>query len=107
MSLDFYLEELRPVTMFEANITHNLTQMAEKAGLYKFLWRPEEIPITAARQLIDPLRVGLEQLGADPEYFKQFNDPDGWGTYEHFVSCVKKCLAACELHPEADVRTSR
>jgi len=30
-------------TLFDTNITHNLTTMADKAGIYYALWRPEEI----------------------------------------------------------------
>src|SRR5690242_20071192 len=54
-------------TVFDRNITHNLNAMAGEAGIYKHLWRPEELGITHARQLIEPLRAGLELLRSDPE----------------------------------------
>ena len=41
--------------VYSANITHNLTKMADEAGIYECLWRPEEIGITKAGQLIEPL----------------------------------------------------
>lgn len=43
MSLDVYLTAVRPTEVFSANITHNLGEMADKAGIYKACWRPEEI----------------------------------------------------------------
>jgi hypothetical protein len=48
MSLDVYLTAIRPTTVFDLNITHNLGEMARQANLYQCLWRPEEVPITHA-----------------------------------------------------------
>lgn len=94
-------------SFYEANITHNLGAMAEEAGIYKHLWRPEEIGITKAAQLIEPLRAGLALMKSDPPRFEKHNAPNGWGLYEHFVPFVEKYLAACEEYPEADVSVSR
>lgn len=88
---------------YKANITHNLGKMAEAAGIYKCLWRPGEIGITKAKQLIDPLREGLARLKEDPEYFQQYDSPNGWGLYIHFVPFVEKYLEACKRYPDADV----
>ena len=107
MSLDVYLEEVRPSEVYWANITHNLGKMAGEAGIYEALWRPEEIGITKAGQLIEPLQAGLAKLKADPAHYEQFNAPNGWGLYKHFVPFVEKYLAACEENPDATVRVSR
>jgi hypothetical protein len=108
MSLDVYLTAVRPTEVYSANITHNLNRMAEEAGLYLYLWRPDEIGITKAGQLIEPLRDGLALLkGAEPERFKAFDAPNGWGLYEHFVPWVERYLAACIENPDADVHVSR
>ncbi len=107
MSLDVYLIATRPTTIYDANITHNLGDMARAADIYQQLWRPEEIDITKAIQLVEPLRAGLALLKSDPERFEKFNSPNGWGMYEHFVPFVEKYLAACEENPDADVRASR
>lgn len=107
MSLDVYLEVVRPVTVYDANITHNLNKMAEAAGIYKHLWRPDEIGVTKACELIEPLTAGLAKLKADPAHFEQFNAPNGWGMYRHFVQFVEEYLAACVENPDADVRVSR
>lgn len=107
MSLDVILEAVRPTTIYSANITHNLTKMADAAGIYMHLWRPDELGITKARELIEPLRAGLARLVANPVHFKQYDSPNGWGLYEHFVPFVRKYLQACEENPDADVRTCR
>ena len=92
---------------YSANITHNLGGMAKKAGIYQHLWRPEEINIQFASELITPLSEGLQRLKDDPEYFKQFNAENGWGLYKHFVPFVEKYLNACVEFPEARIKISR
>lgn len=93
--------------VYSANITHNLTRMANEAGVYQALWRPEEISITKAHQLVEPLRAGLALLESDPERFAAFNPSNGWGDYAGLVSFVRDYLRACESYPNADVRASR
>jgi hypothetical protein len=92
---------------YEANITHNLGKMAAAAGIYEHLWSPEEIGISKASQLIEPLTKGLELLKTKPEYFEQFNASNGWGLYKHFVPFVVDYLNACIAYPDADVSVSR
>ena len=92
---------------YNANITHNLGPMAEEAGIYKHCWRPEEIGITKARQLIEPLRAGLKLMESDPPRFEKYNAENGWGLYKNFVPWVRDYLAACEQYPDADVHVSR
>ena len=92
---------------YSSNITHNLGAMAEEAGIYKHLWRPEEIGITKAGQLVEPLRAGLGLMKADPPRFEKHNAANGWGLYKHFVPWVEKYLEACEETPTANVRVSR
>ncbi len=109
MSLDVYLTipPTKPECVYNANITHNLGKMAKEAGIYKHLWRPEEIGITKAYQLIEPLKVGLALMKSDPARFEQFNASNGWGMYKHFVPWIERYLEACIEHPQADVETNR
>lgn len=116
MSLDVYLCPERPEcphcnrefdNYYEANITHNVNKMAEAAGIYKELWRPEEIGVETAGQLIEPLTAGLARLKADPAKFIKHNPSNGWGTYDGFVPWVEAYLEACKQHPNAIVRASR
>lgn len=107
MSLDVWLEVIKPCEVWQANITHNLGRMAEEAGIYKHLWRPEEIGITTAHQLIVPLREGLNKLLLEPERFKKFDPPNKWGSYEVLIKFVSDYLSACEESPSATVKVSR
>lgn len=93
--------------VYDANITHNLGVMAEKAGLYQYLWRPDEIDITLAGQLIEPLQTGLTLLESDRERFEKYNPSNGWGSYEGLVRFVKSYLEACKNFPEAQVEVSK
>jgi len=113
MSLDVYLDlprcpkcGVRPEG-FRANITHNLGGMAEEAGIYKVVWRPEENGIEKAEQLIGPLKVAIAKMGAEPERFKAFDSSNGWGLYDHFLLWLERYLGACREYPSAAVRASR
>jgi hypothetical protein len=94
-------------SVYEANITHNLNKMAAEAGIYEALWRPEEIGITTARQLIEHLELGLAALRSDPKRFEALNPSNGWGSYRDFVPWVERYLQACVLWPDATVRVWR
>ena len=107
MSLDIDLVATRPTNVFEGNITHNLNHMADEAGIYKHLWRPEELGITKAQHLIGPLIEGLFDLRRKPDHFKKFNPENGWGDYDGLVKLVTKYLQACELNPDANIEISR
>lgn len=95
------------VPIWSRNITHNLGGMANEAGLYKLIWRPEENGISTAGQLIEPLEKGIADMEADPERFKRHNAENGWGMYEHFLPWLKDLLAACKANPGAAVEASR
>lgn len=93
--------------IYSRNITHNLNAMAEAAGIYKALWRPEEIGVTKAGELVPLLADGLAKLEADPERFKVYNPHNGWGSYGGLVDFVRDYLSACRDNPDADVSVSR
>ena len=112
--------------VYDANITHNLGEMAGEAGIYEALWRPyrlkddyvaggdynaefyfESNQTTQAGELIGLLSDGLAALKARPEHFKTFSAANGWGMYEHFVPFVEKYLDACIENPYAEVSVSR
>ena len=120
MSLDVYLLRNRLISYDDAkswiddvervywdNITHNLGEMAEAAGIYEALWRPEEIGCVYAFDIIAILEVGLADMKARPEYYEQFNSSNGWGMYEHFVPFVENYLNACKEFPTAKIEVSR
>lgn len=115
MSLDVYLKmdidtggpEPYRVELFTYSVTHNLSNMASEACIYEHLWRPDEIGITHAEQLIEPLSAGLELMETEPVRFWKFNPDNGWGSYDGFVSFVSSYLDACRKHPLAKVSVWR
>ena len=116
MSLDLYLQvsvdvggsEPHTVTLWQANYTHNCNKMAEAAGIYNHVWRPEELPeIKTAADLIEPLRAGILRMEADPQKFIALNPANGWGSYETFLPWLKRYLAACMEYPKATIDASR
>ena len=107
MSLDVTLIAPKPTVVFDGNVTHNLTKMAAEAGIYQHLWWPEELNITKASELIEPLTTGLALLKAEPKRFEALNPSNGWGSYEGFWRFVESYLDACKEDPEAEIRVSR
>lgn len=93
--------------VYDANITHNLTRMADAAGLYGPVWRPEENGITTAADLIPLLSDGIARMVADPAKYREYNPSNGWGSYEGFVRWLRDLLVACREHPKLSVRASR
>jgi hypothetical protein len=104
---EYMIQQYTTEEVYSANITHNLNTMADKAGIYEALWRPEEIGKTKANELIELLEKGLADLKARPEYFETFNASNGWGLYKHFVPFVEKYLEACKEYPNAEISVSR
>lgn len=100
-------DKVTTTEVFTANITHNLNTMAELAGLYRYLWRPDELGIIYASDLISPLATGLVLLTENPDKYKALNPANGWGTYEGLVHFVAKYLSACIQYPNSKVNVSR
>ena len=118
LSLDVYLIIKKPAcehcgteesetVVFDANITHNLNKMAMEAGIYEYLWRPEEIDVYLAGDIIEPVKIALADMKARPAYYQQWDSPNGWGLYKNFVPWIERYLEACIAHPEATIYVSR
>ena len=93
--------------LYNCHITHNLNMMATEANLYIALWRPEELQVKTAADLLPILKSGLLMLKSDPNKFKKLNQKDGFGTYDQLVRFVGNYIKACEDHPGATISVSR
>lgn len=112
--------------LYETNITHNLTEMADACGLYEVLWKPyvthveykscddldhhcnqEKELIVRSIDITDKVSAGLKILKSDPVRFKKYNSPNGWGMYKHFVPFVENYLKALKEYPKAIIKVSR
>jgi len=127
MSLDIYLkslvttkEEVRcdccghvsieefQENYFHANITHNLAEMADKfPDGYKLLWRPEELGIKIAGDMVGKLGLMLDNMKRYPDEYKASTPTNGWGNYEGLLQFVDRYLQACLEYPEAIIEVSR
>ena len=107
MSLDIYFSQVHETTVHEQNITHNLNKMADAAGFYKALWRPDEHGITKAKELLPFLEKGLEDMKSNPEKYKPLSASNGWGTYEQFIPWIERLIEACKEYPESNITVSR
>lgn len=100
-------EGMAALPMFEANLTHNVRGIANAALIGDHLWFPEKIGITTARQLIEPLTVGLANLKANSEKYRALEPANGWGSVGGLIRFVEEYLAAAKKWPDAQVSVSR
>lgn len=110
MSLDFDLDysiDGNEINVFSRNITHNLSRMADAAGIYFALWRPEEKDWKLAKDIIPILEDGLKKLKDNPSEYEKFNSENGWGLYIHFVPFVEDVLEKCREYPNAKISVWR
>ena len=122
MSLDVYLKSKAPIRkecyhcgsfydeyeeLYWANITHNLATMADRVGIHDALWNPEEIGITDAKDLIPILEKGLKKLKSAPDFYKQYNAGNGWGTVDDFIPWIERYIEACKNYPDSVISVSR
>jgi len=105
ISLDGEEPEYTP--FFEGGVTHNLSEMARSCGLYEALWKPKDIGAFHAGDLIDPLTKGLDELGANPDIYSEYNPSNGWGDYHMLLSFALKARAACVRYPLALIDVGR
>lgn len=119
MSLDVNLLLMQPVTVYRANITHNLGEMANQVivvenqsesdniSLYDVLWRPEAHGYTHAHDIVDYLHMGYKELVSNPIKYQRFNPQNGWGNYEQLVEFVKQYYIACMDNLDAELSLSK
>ena len=104
MSLDIYVTCQCCGATEDINLTHNLRRMAAEAGIGDLLWRDEPCK---ASDLAEPVAAALADLRVRPDHYRQFNAPNGWGTYEWFLQGIERLHEACSRNGDAEVEFSR
>ena len=113
MSLDVNLMVIMPIPIHSQNITHNLANMASQVHinteltLYDVLWRPEEHNLVCAKDISDHLHTAWNILLSEPDFYKQFNPENGWGSYDTLLGFVYNYRNKCYDNPDALVEVSR
>jgi len=110
MSLDIHLSV--PIDGTHLNLTHNLGRMAgevraEAGTLYQLLWRPEEIYIHEAEELIEPLTEALVILISGREILSNLNPENGWGDYDRLLEVTIAHLHNCQKFPHGKIEVDR
>ena len=113
MSLDIRLKDnVCPLCgkgeyVYSCNITHNLGPMAKEAGMYYCLWRPDEINVKCAKEIVKTLEFGLRMMLQNPDVYRKLDAPNGWGTYNDFIPWLQEYIEACRNYPDATIEVSR
>jgi hypothetical protein len=90
------------VEVFDCNHTSNTAQMWRDAGcdLAEFHGKP-------ASELTPVIDQAIEKMKGDPDHFKQYDAPNGWGDYHSTLAFLSDIAAACRSHPKTTVEVSR
>jgi len=113
MSLTVSLMVPQPVSVYDNNITHNLSKMASEVKLsngltlYDVLWRPDEHELELAEDIAELLDEGWNILVSEPDRFRQFNPENGWGNYDNLCTFVYEYRNACWEEPDATIEVCR
>jgi hypothetical protein len=103
----------KPVSVYDNNITHNLSKMASEVklsnglSLYDVLWRPDEHELELAEDIAELLDEGWNILISESDRFKQLNPENGWGNYDGLCKFVYEYRNACWNEPDATVEVCR
>lgn len=90
--------------LWSFNITHNLGPLWRWAGCYEALYESAGRP---AAEIVPTMESALARLRAHPNVSKNFDAPNGWGTYAQALPWLEKVIAARKRHPRSVVRVSR
>jgi hypothetical protein len=103
----------QPVSVYDNNITHNLSKMASEVklsnglSLYDVLWRPDEHELELAEDIAELLDEGWNILLSEPDRFRQLNPENGWGNYDNLCRFVYEYRNACWNEPDATIEVCR
>lgn len=107
MELDIYLKEIIQTTVYSDSITHNVVPMAQKAGIYRMVWRPEEAGISVAKELIDPLEKAVKDMINNRGDYVALSPANSLVSYEEFLGFLVRLADNCKRNPQASVTASR
>lgn len=106
MSYDISLEVdtggEEPVEVWSRNHTSNTASMWVAAGCDLALYDGK-----SAEQLGDALNTAIINMKAEPGRYREYNSPNGWGTYSTTLLFLEEIYRACAENPKTTVRVSR
>jgi len=90
------------VIFWDCNITYNLGKMLRAAGFPAW----EALRGAPASETGGMLAKVADTLEGNPDHFKTFNPPNGWGDYDGCVRWVQDFADACASYPRATIGAS-
>jgi len=81
--------------------------MATALGIHEQIWKPDSVGITTANQVIPHLEEAIRKMKDNPEFYRAFDSPNGFGKYDDFLAWLEEYLVACNKYPNATVTASR
>jgi hypothetical protein len=84
-----------PIEPFDGNLTYNLGTMMRRAGIH-----PEVMDGLTANVAQPVVGNAIAVLEANPEYFEQFNAPNGWGNFGGLVEWLTGLYHYLEQCPD-------
>ena len=102
MSYSVYLKHVKNARYgeFTANITSNLTSM--------FIALPSgdisEWNNKRAKELIEPIKKSIQALRSNPQAYRKYESPNGWGTVKGTIYFLEKCLLSFMLDEDAIIQ---
>lgn len=115
MGLDVYLQatidtgDVEPITVdiYHGSVSHNCNAMAMVAGCYHAVWRPDEIGIETAKDLIPHLENGILEMREKKLELMRHEPANGFGSYEGLLRFLESYLSACRRNPKTKVYACR
>ena len=96
----FQLYETEDENLWEGNVTHNLTEMAEhiivgEYDFYRLLWHPNDNGFLAAtKEYRELIYQGISYMLSHRKELEQYNPENGWGSYDSLLSFVQSYAEA-------------
>lgn len=107
MSADIYIESDNCCAAHDHNITHNLAPMFRAAGVdWHDYYEHDGNGGRTAAEMLPEVVLAYWRLSDDPDYYRQFNPPNGWGDLECAVEFLRRLTLDLAKHPDGIVRVS-
>lgn len=101
-NIDVGIEE--EVELWWGNQTHNITPMWKLAGVYDALYMSSG---KQAKDVIDDVRRGFNNMSENPEKYKKLNPSNGWGSYDSALTFLECFKSACDKYPFGEIVVSK
>lgn len=104
MSWDINIKAKREVSIFEANITYNLSDM-----YYRCIDKEKGLKLfdnMNCKEALPILQKAIEDLIDNKEEYEKLNPENGWGSYEHLLGTFLDMRKCCIDNPDGIIELS-